>query len=76
MSRKKQVATDREWLVAVITAAVLLPAGFFFLWHAFDDWPKALMCTSIGAAGIQTEWERRFAAPNRNVRPRVHRCRR
>lgn len=76
MSRKKQVATDREWLVAVITAAVLLSAGFFFLWHAFDDWPKALMCTCITAAGLQAEWERRFTAPDRNIRPRGHRCRR
>ena len=69
------MVSDREWLAAVIIAAVGLPAGFFFLWHAFDSWPKALMCTSIGTAGIRTEWERRFAAPDRNVRPRGQRCR-
>ena len=75
--RKKQVATDREWLVAVTASAVLLPAGFFFLWHFyFDDWLWSLIYTCIVAGGAKAEWDRQFAAPDRNVRPRGHRCRR
>ena len=70
---QKRAASDREWLAAVTIAAVGLPAAFYFLWHAFDGWPQALLCTCIGAAGIRTAWERRFTTPNR---PRGHRCRR
>lgn len=71
MSQKqKQVVTDLEWLAAALIAAVGFPVLFVFFWHAFDSWPQALATTSISAWAAQNEWERRYAAPDRNVQLR------
>ena len=62
---KKQVATDREWLIAVTASAAILPAGFFFLWHYyFDSWLLSLIYTCIVAGGAKAEWDHRFTAPD------------
>ena len=77
MVNQKRMASNRERLVVVTVSAVLLLAGFFFLWHFyFDSWILSLIYTCIVAGGAKAEWDRQFAAPNRNVRPRGHRCRR
>ena len=72
MSQKpaRRQVTEREWLATVISVAVCLPAGFFFVWYVSGSWSQALMCTSISAWVAQAEWERRYVAPDRNVQLR------
>ena len=66
MSQKRQVS-EREWLATVAIAAVLLPAEFVYLWHAFDSWSQALAITYLTAEMTWAKWRRRHAAPDRNV---------
>ena len=74
---QKQAVTNREWLVVVMTSVVLLPVGFFLFWRfLFGDWFTALVCTCAVADRAKAEWDRRFTAPDRNIRPRGHHCRR
>ena len=73
---QKQAVTNREWLVVVTTSVMLLPVGFFLFWHfLFNDWFAALVCTCAVADRAKAEWDRRFTAPGRNIRPRGRRGR-
>ena len=77
MVNQKRMASNRERLVTVAASAVILLAGFFFLWRFYylNSW-LSLIHICIVAGGAKAEWDRQFAAPDRNVRPRGHRCRR